>query len=61
MVDAALSKTPVPTSPTTDGAVGDARWDLAGHGSGFLLDKDVDVAAQEVRDKVNGVLPLLPG
>src|SRR5262245_53100480 len=27
---------------------------------GFLLDKDVDVAAQEVRDKVNGVLPLLP-
>ena len=27
---------------------------------GFLLDKNVDVAAQEVRDKVNGVLPLLP-
>jgi HAE1 family hydrophobic/amphiphilic exporter-1 len=27
---------------------------------GFLLDKDTDVAAQEVRDKVNGVLPLLP-
>ncbi len=27
---------------------------------GFLLDKDGDVAAQEVRDKVNGVLPLLP-
>src|SRR5882672_5182501 len=27
---------------------------------GFLLDKDADVAAQEVRDKVNGVLPLLP-
>src|SRR5260221_2805874 len=26
----------------------------------FLLDKDTDVAAQEVRDKVNGVLPLLP-
>ena len=26
----------------------------------FLLDKDADVAAQEVRDKVNGVLPLLP-
>src|SRR6186713_2187559 len=26
----------------------------------FLLDKDVDVAAQEVRDKVNGVLPQLP-
>src|SRR5581483_4435486 len=26
----------------------------------FLLDKDPDVAAQEVRDKVNGVLPLLP-
>ncbi|HUK32644.1 MAG TPA: efflux RND transporter permease subunit, partial [Vicinamibacterales bacterium] len=26
----------------------------------FLLDKDIDVAAQEVRDKVNGVLPLLP-
>ena len=23
----------------------------------FLLDKDTDVAAQEVRDKVNGVLP----
>src|SRR3954465_8095583 len=27
---------------------------------GFLLDKDGDVAAQEVRDKVNGALPLLP-
>ena len=26
----------------------------------FLLEKDTDVAAQEVRDKVNGVLPLLP-
>src|SRR5216110_3230002 len=26
----------------------------------FLLDKNIDVAAQEVRDKVNGVLPLLP-
>ncbi len=26
----------------------------------FLLDKDADVAAQEVRDKVNGVLPQLP-
>jgi HAE1 family hydrophobic/amphiphilic exporter-1 len=26
----------------------------------FLLDKDQDTAAQEVRDKVNGVLPLLP-
>ncbi len=26
----------------------------------FLLDKDTDVAAQEVRDKVNGALPLLP-
>src|SRR5690349_3737279 len=26
----------------------------------FILDKDADVAAQEVRDKVNGVLPLLP-
>jgi len=26
----------------------------------FLLDKNTDVAAQEVRDKVNGVLPLLP-
>ncbi len=26
----------------------------------FLLEKDADVAAQEVRDKVNGVLPLLP-
>src|SRR5882672_5636500 len=26
----------------------------------FLLDKDTDVGAQEVRDKVNGVLPLLP-
>src|SRR5881394_3517276 len=27
---------------------------------GFLLDKDADVAAQEVRDKINGVLPQLP-
>ena len=27
---------------------------------GFLLDKNIDVAAQEVRDKVNGVLPQLP-
>src|SRR6188508_3065539 len=27
---------------------------------GFLLDKNADVAAQEVRDKVNGVLPQLP-
>src|SRR5436190_2209449 len=27
---------------------------------GFLLEKDSDVAAQEVRDKVNGVLPELP-
>ena len=27
---------------------------------GFLLDKDGDVAAQEVRDKINSVLPLLP-
>src|SRR5437764_364986 len=27
---------------------------------GFVLEKDTDVAAQEVRDKVNGVLPLLP-
>src|SRR4029077_13401151 len=27
---------------------------------GFLLDKDSNVAAQEVRDKVNGVLPRLP-
>src|ERR1700687_884792 len=27
---------------------------------GFLLDKDSNVAAQEVRDKVNGVLPQLP-
>ena len=27
---------------------------------GFLLDKDTDVGAQEVRDKVNGVLPFLP-
>ena len=27
---------------------------------GFLLDKDNDVAAQEVRDKVNSVLPSLP-
>src|SRR5215831_11729601 len=26
----------------------------------FSLDKDTNVAAQEVRDKVNGVLPLLP-
>src|SRR5207248_2824963 len=26
----------------------------------FLLEKDTDVGAQEVRDKVNGVLPLLP-
>src|SRR5438874_3675128 len=26
----------------------------------FLLEKDPDVAAQDVRDKVNGVLPLLP-
>ncbi len=26
----------------------------------FLLEKDVDVAAQDVRDKVNGVLPELP-
>ena len=26
----------------------------------FLLDKDVDVAAQEVRDRVNRALPLLP-
>ena len=26
----------------------------------FLLDKNIDVAAQEVRDKVNGVLPELP-
>jgi HAE1 family hydrophobic/amphiphilic exporter-1 len=26
----------------------------------FLLEKDVDVAAQEVRDKINGVLPELP-
>src|SRR6478735_5835530 len=26
----------------------------------FLLDKNPDVAAQEVRDKVNGVLPQLP-
>jgi HAE1 family hydrophobic/amphiphilic exporter-1 len=26
----------------------------------FLLDKDANVGAQEVRDKVNGVLPLLP-
>src|SRR6476646_6433279 len=28
--------------------------------SSFLLDKDPDVAAQEVRDKVNGALQLLP-
>ena len=27
---------------------------------GFLLEKDTDVAAQEVRDKVNSVLPQLP-
>jgi HAE1 family hydrophobic/amphiphilic exporter-1 len=27
---------------------------------GFLLDKDTDVAAQEVRDKVNSALPSLP-
>src|SRR5436189_395444 len=27
---------------------------------GFLLDKDADTAAQEVRDKVNSVLPRLP-
>src|SRR3954464_15518619 len=27
---------------------------------GFVLEKDTDVAAQEVRDKINGVLPLLP-
>src|SRR5580765_4717112 len=27
---------------------------------GFLLDKDTDVAAQEVRDKVNSALPNLP-
>src|SRR3982751_6292486 len=26
----------------------------------FVLEKDTDVAAQEVRDKVNGALPLLP-
>src|SRR5436853_5010178 len=26
----------------------------------FVLEKDTDVGAQEVRDKVNGVLPLLP-
>src|SRR5437667_3542999 len=26
----------------------------------FILEKDTDVAAQEVRDKVNGVLPPLP-
>ncbi len=26
----------------------------------FLLDKDIDVGAQEVRDKINGVLPQLP-
>src|SRR4029434_9399350 len=26
----------------------------------FVLDKDTDVAAQEVRDRVNRVLPLLP-
>src|SRR5205809_944870 len=27
---------------------------------GFLLDKDTNVAAQEVRDKVNAILPNLP-
>ena len=27
---------------------------------GFILEKDPNVAAQEVRDKLNGVLPLLP-
>jgi HAE1 family hydrophobic/amphiphilic exporter-1 len=27
---------------------------------GFLLEKDTNIAAQEVRDKVNSVLPLLP-
>src|SRR5579862_8128179 len=26
----------------------------------FVLDKDVNVAAQEVRDKVNAIIPLLP-
>jgi hydrophobic/amphiphilic exporter-1 (mainly G- bacteria), HAE1 family len=26
----------------------------------FLLEKDIDVAAQDVRDKINGVLPQLP-
>jgi multidrug efflux pump subunit AcrB len=26
----------------------------------FLLDKDADVAAQEMRDRINRVLPLLP-
>ena len=26
----------------------------------FLLDKDTNVAAQEVRDKINGIIPLLP-
>src|SRR6201985_1871100 len=26
----------------------------------FLLDKDTNVAAQEVRDKINGILPQLP-
>src|SRR5215467_10757811 len=26
----------------------------------FVLEKDTDVGAQEVRDKVNGILPLLP-
>ena len=26
----------------------------------FRLDKDADVAAQEVRDRVNRILPLLP-
>src|SRR5438128_5545462 len=26
----------------------------------FLLSKDINVAAQEVRDKINGVLPRLP-
>ncbi|MCD4728451.1 MAG: efflux RND transporter permease subunit, partial [Pirellulales bacterium] len=26
----------------------------------FVLEKDVDIAAQDVRDKINGVLPELP-
>ena len=26
----------------------------------FLLEKDTNIAAQEVRDKINSVLPLLP-